>query len=442
MKRTKPWLSTALLPAFALMGSGLAGHADAQSTPDRISTASTGTKGSLLVFPAVEVKWDIRGQVIQDTLIQITNDTSEEVFVQFYMVNGDEPIPDGQIINGHPGWNWADCQILLTADQPTYWSAATGLPAGCQPFSVLDDGTPPGRPDPESGPGTRVLRGFVVGWAVNVAGEEISWNHLGGSATHINYTDSWSWEYPATTFRAMNSQRGSMTDEVSGVLRLDGFEYEAAPDRLLFNFNAVGARFRNGLNVATAVDTDLSLMILTNDLRQDTFGPVTTKAKFDIWNLNETRLSGTERCVTCWDQTLLSNYGIPNNFKIENLQTDVGKARIDGMSSTVCDVNCEDNEPQGDGEVICSQEVPLLGVAQKIFRIGSIQSGSLAAAGTGLIGMGSQPATIWYDIIRPSSSGGIPGTNGDTSLDDDAEIGTDRDSGSSSSQNGRLRSRR
>lgn len=434
MNRTTAWW-----PSVALLAFGLAGQAIAQTTPPRISTACTSTKGSLLVFPAVEVKWNLRGQVIQDTLLQITNDTSEEVYLQIYMVNGDEPIPDGKLKKGHPGWNWADCQILLTPDQPTYWSAATGLPAGCQPFSVLDDGSPPGRADPEGPAGTRVLRGFVVGWAVDVAGHEISWNHLGGSATQINYADTWSWEYGATVFRAMNPEQGAPTDQVPGILRLDGFEYDAAPDRLLFNFNAVGARFRNGLNIATAIDTDLTLMILTNDLRQDTFGPVTTKAKFDIWNLNETRLSGTERCITCWDQTLLSNYGIPNNFKIENLQTDVGKARIDGMRSTVCDVNCDDNEPRdgfggGTGEVICSQEVPLLGVAQKLFRIGTIQNGSLTAAGTTLTGMGAQSATIWYDIIRPSTTG-APGAGTGPVPDDEFD-------GDTSGQSGTLRSRR
>ncbi len=438
MKRTTTCLTVMTVLA------GLTGSAFAQSD-GRISTACTGTKGSLLAFPAIEVKWDVRGQVIQDTLVQVTNDSSEEVFVQFYMVNGDEPIPDGPINDGHPGWNWADCQILLTPDQPTYWSAATGLPAGCQPFSVLDDGVPPGRTDPEAGFGTRVLRGFLLGWAVNAAGQEISWNQLSGSATQINYTDSWSWEYPATAFRAINTQMGAMTDQIPGVLRLDGFEYEAGPDRLLFNFNAVGARFRNGLNVATAVDTDLTLMLLTNDLRQDNFGPVTTKAKFDIWNLNETRLSGTEICITCWDQTLLSDYGVPNNFKVENLQTDVGKARIDGMSSQVCDENCNDNEPRDGEDYICSQEASLLGVAQKIFRIGNFQNGSLSAAGTSLINMGSQSGTIWYDIIRPSSGGSIPGTNsGDTTLEDESglDLGSDDGSSDGGSIRGRLRSRR
>jgi len=69
----------------------------------------------------------------------------------------------------------------------------------------------------------------------------------------------------------------------------------------------------------------------------ETEGPVTTKASFSIWNQNEVKFSGTHRCITCWDQTLLRDYDIPNHFLRDNLQTDKGKARIDGLASQLCD---------------------------------------------------------------------------------------------------------
>ncbi|MBU0719411.1 MAG: hypothetical protein KJ749_14280, partial [Planctomycetes bacterium] len=48
-------------------------------------------KGSLVIFPKVEVRWDGYGNVIQDTFIDLTNDYSEDVLVQMYFVNGDAP---------------------------------------------------------------------------------------------------------------------------------------------------------------------------------------------------------------------------------------------------------------------------------------------------------------------------------------------------------------
>lgn len=91
-----------------------------------------------------------RGRVITDTLVMLTNDYPGDVEVLMYLVNGDPPLPaDG--ISGeraHPGWNWLDNGIILTRDQPIWWSVATGAPRGLSPFEVLDPGMPPGRPAP------------------------------------------------------------------------------------------------------------------------------------------------------------------------------------------------------------------------------------------------------------------------------------------------------
>ena len=392
--------------------------APAQSTL-RKDRASVSQKGSLLVFPAVEIKWDVDGVVTQDTLLSLANDYPDDVYIQLYMVNGDAPLDavidekTEEILEPeHPGWNWADCQMLLTPNQPTYWSALTGLPAGCQPFTVLDDSIPMGRPDLEGPPGSRVLRGFLVAWAVDVRGHEIRWNHLSGSAMTVDYSVTTAWEYNAYAFQARSSEHGQETDQLPGVLRLDGFEYDIPYEKLFMMFYATGAQFMTATRGLTVVDTDVTLMPVTADLRQDSVGPITTKAKFDIWNMNETRFSGTERCVTCWDQTLMSNYEVPNNFLRQHLQTDVGKARIDGIASILCDTG-DCFERTGDFGIpgVCSVNAALLGVTNKLLAIEGTSCANDAAAGSTLVGMGEEAALILYDIISPPTELRSPGAD-------------------------------
>ena len=62
------------------------------------------------------------------------------------------------------------------------------------------------------------------------------------------------------------------------------------------------------------------------------------------------RFSLTGRCITCWDQTLLSRYDAPKRFLLRNLHTDNGKTRIDGVGSMRCP---------------SSVDVAILGVASK-----------------------------------------------------------------------------
>jgi hypothetical protein len=153
---------------------------------------------------------------------------------------------------------------------------------------------------------------------------------------------------------------------------------------------------------------------------------VTTKAKFDIWNMNETRFSGTERCLTCWDQTLISSYTrLANHFLLENLQTNKGKARIDGVASAMCDEHPDcpifgaavplgftDSEqlvvdricpPEG-----CSQHAALLGVAAKLLVFSTAEIRGVAQSGMNLMGMGMEAATILYDAVGPPQPLRVP----------------------------------
>jgi hypothetical protein len=399
--------------------------------PERVDIS---TKGSLLIFSDVELQWRFSATagtvatLTTDTVISLTNDYPGEVFVQMYFINGDPerdpvfssgPVPI-LISEGEPGCNWVDCQLLLTPDQPIYWSAATGNPAGCQPFEILDPdrGTGPGRPNPDVSDGTRVLRGYVVVWAVNEFGEEINWNHLSGKATIVDYSTQSAWEYEAWAFQAHGGVHGDPL-HTPGLLELNGIEYDQVFDMLLFDFFAAGSQAFSRAGTVVTVDGDLTLHPVTVDLRQEHDEPVTTKAHFDIWNMNERKLSNTRRCITCWDQSLLSLFNAPNTFLLANLQSDKGKARIDGKQADECEDNCfrgERGEPLpigdllellgdlfNDIDVVCSQDAALLGVASKILTF-SGPANQRALAGSPLVGMGVESATIQYDIIDPPGS--------------------------------------
>ncbi|NNM25241.1 MAG: choice-of-anchor E domain-containing protein, partial [Phycisphaerales bacterium] len=287
--------------------------ADANCPAGEVGGDPRGTcteKGSLLVFSKVEILWDGDGNLVQDTFISITNDMNQDVAVQLYFINGDPPLAADPVTGerAHAGWNWVDNQITLTANEPTYWSALSGQPKGVSPFTVVDPGFPPGRPSIDNA-GKRMLRGYIVGWAVNRDNQEIRWNHLSGHGTIVNYVRSGSaWEYNACAYAAVDPAiaNGQPTG-TPGEINLDGLEYAQAFNELLVNFQAVGSAAFSGPRLVIS-DTDLTLHPVEVDLRQETVGPVTTKASFNVWNMNEVKFSGLHRCVTCWDETLASRY--------------------------------------------------------------------------------------------------------------------------------------
>jgi hypothetical protein len=231
-------------------------------------------KGSLLVYTKVELKWNAQGAFIQDTVVTLTNDGDGDVRVQLYFVNGDQPTPpifqNGQLVERpHPGCNDVDNVITLTGDESTYWSALTGAPKGVSPFTILDPGVPPGRPDEDPyNVGGRVVRGYVLAWAVDIDSAEIRWNHLSGGAVVVNYQHGAAWAYDAWAFQTVATvNEGEVLLTPLGQLDLNGIEYEFAPGNLLFDFFAAGGLISSGPGNAVAVDTDLTLWAAIKDLR-------------------------------------------------------------------------------------------------------------------------------------------------------------------------------
>ncbi|MCP3905792.1 MAG: DUF11 domain-containing protein [Planctomycetes bacterium] len=385
--------------------------------PDR---ATLSEKGSLLFFSSVELRWGTGpgpepsfGGLLQDTFISITNDHAEDVRVLMHFIHGDPPLAEDPSTGerAHTGWNSADIEITLTGDQPTYWSVAFGQPAteGTAPFTILDPGFPPGRPT-NDGTGDRVLRGYVIMWAVNDSEEEISWNHLSGVATIVDYQRGAAWEYASVNHAVVDPTiaNGEPTG-TPGALNLDGVEYAQSYTQLLLNFQPPGSPAFSGPRQVIG-DTLLALHPVSANL-QNGEPPVTTRANFEIWNANGIKFSDTTRCITYWDQARLGRYDAPNGFLLQHLQTDHGRARIDGLASAACDVDVapDDGACGNHPGDVCSEATPLLGVSvRRLTFDGGLDSG---ASAVNVLGVGRDPsAVIRYDVYDPGHGSAWPST--------------------------------
>ena len=349
---------------------------------DRVSATE---KGSLLVYPKVEIRWNSDGYLIQDTFLTLNNDYNDAVDIQIYFVS--------------ETCTYVDNVIELTKNEPAYWSAATGWPKGVSPWTVLGDPYP----DP-SGSGDMVMRGFVVLWAINSDYVQIRWNHLYGGATLVNYCHGCAWEYNTYAFQATDSVPHGQPVGTGGIINLDGTDYDYGFDILLLDFFATGSMAFSHPFGGPAIwhDTDLTLLIADMDFRQDGDGPKTTKAEFWVWNENEVGFSQLRFCFTKWIQETLGNIG--GHFLVENLGTDHGRAQIDGVASSEC-------------LPLQSEDVVLLGTAAKQLWFGiyggDSEDGELACSGTTLAGAGYEATTIYYDIPSAPPEGAQPGTIGE-----------------------------
>jgi hypothetical protein len=298
----------------------------------------------------------------------LNNDYNGDVFIQMYFVN--------------ENCTKVDNNFLLTHNQPVYWAASTGDPKGVSPWGVLGDPIP----DPE-GTGDMILRGYILAWAVDATGAQIRWNHLYGTATIVQYQYETAWEYNAYAFPVIVAANGTPAQGAQvgtpGTLLLNGVQYASGFQYLLLDFFASGSLAFSGDRRIVTNDTDLTLMIVSNDLRQETTGPFTTKAVFQIWNGDEVGFSGMEFCFTKFNEELLSHRG--GHFLVGNLQTAKGRARINGQKSdTVCGVESH------------SDAYSLLGVQSKVLYF--VPGMAKALAGGNLFGSGFMNATIQYDM--------------------------------------------
>jgi hypothetical protein len=283
-------------------------------------------KGSLLVWPKIVVD-RVGPTITADTVVTIANDYTVLVDVKCYWMDEYQ--------------NIQDFAFRLTKNQIVWFRARDGMGMdGSQEVFV---------------PPFDASRGELKCWAVNVAGDEqISWNHLFGTATIYDYRRGEAWEYSTWNFAARGVDRNKPVG-TGGTLPLTGADggYDACPEYLLGTFVA-----KSDLNLEVDVGSDLTLVPCKQDLRQDRI-PTWTKAQFDIWNEDEVKSTGAFMCLKCWLETTLAprpavtglgaglvfrpvssagagTYRNFDKFGIGSLHTDMGFFRVTGVASTAC----------------------------------------------------------------------------------------------------------
>lgn len=285
-----------------------------------LAITNTTQKGSLLLFPKIVTYGpDPDGPPLVDTIITISNDNTIDVYLKCYWVDENQTVED--------------FQFRMTANQPIAFSAW-----GNDLINLT------GAPGLLELPTFKNKVGQLLCWAVNAGDStQIQFNHLYGESMimspafiPIPYVTS-ATSIPAWSFRALQDPTPA-NGGVAGRIPLDGITYDACPKYLVGNFAPSGTAFPGGL-------PELALAPCRQDLRQDRI-PTCAKAKFDVWNANEVKFTGTYQCLKCWYEGFLETIGNDprqkgpghggSNFTYAGLKTFAARFRVQALYSTVC----------------------------------------------------------------------------------------------------------
>jgi hypothetical protein len=304
--------SAFLAGGCALMGGGLllAGAARADVT----STNSAG----LVVFPKLVV--DTRSDGSTDTIIQLTNTSSQAVNVRCFLVNanghcsntGDICNPEGDPKESDcgsleqcvPGWQETDFRLRLTPKQPIMWTVSRGLeklPLADAPTNgFFNDGNiVPAPEDPMVGE----LK------CVQVGEDEapVDRNDLKGEAT-IERVAPVKVSAPAEElyvdsrgYNAIGIQAIEGENDGNNTLVL-GQEYSACPSVLVLDHFFDDAEVPADTN--QDVRTHLTLVPCSEDFNLQ--APISTTVQFLVFNEFEQRFS-TSRSIRCFSEIVLSD---------------------------------------------------------------------------------------------------------------------------------------
>jgi hypothetical protein len=337
------------------------------------NVANTSQKGSLLIFPLINVDTEDSS----NTLIEISNDQNSKVHVECNYVNERK--------------DRVDFDFTLTGKATASWEVLTGSGDIAAPL-FPSGGTFPGNP----------RRGELICFATDVAVQnQIAFNHLTGTATVVALADTdarqakQAFRYNPWSFVARDATGLPAADNTiqgtPGDLQLtganDGRSYDGCPAYNIVNFMPNGAT----LDGVATLDNDLVGVSCNQDLRQD-FLLHTTKLKFTIWNVNENSFTGTFICVDSVFSVGLGGGDRPaglingTNFDFSVLRTDNARYQVKGVASTQCPV-----VPFGTTEIS-----GLLGVATSSLAIGG---GTVedAEVGSTTHGAGLLPGFILWD---------------------------------------------
>jgi len=289
------------------------------------NVANTSQKGSLLIWPEITV--DVENA--SDTVVEISNDQNATVQVECEYINQRK----GRV----------DFDFSLSAKQTLSWDVLTGK--SDVSFSA------PLFPSSGTFPGN-AAEGELVCFAVDAGvANQISWNHLTGTATVIDTDDAdalqalQAFRYNAWAFAARCTlcPGGLATDNTiqgtAGDLVLNGNgdgTYDECPAYNIVNFSPNGA----AVGPLNTIDNDLAVISCNQDLRQD-FVLNLTKLQFTVWNEFENSFTGSYQCVdsvnfvplSATDNSALLN---PSNFDFSTLRTANARYQVAGVASTQC----------------------------------------------------------------------------------------------------------
>jgi len=232
------------------------------------TVANTSQRGSLLIYPAVDVDPEDRSS----TFIEISNDENSPIQIERYYVNERK----GRV----------NFDFVLTTKQGASWDVSNGsVTISAPPFP--SDGTfTIGNPH----------RGELICFAADSASaNQVAFNHLTGTATiaRFNVTDAGqarhAFRYNAWSFAAEGGPSDYTVVGTPGRLELSGSglgTYDACPQYNIGNFmpgqgNNRGSGSRLGVPPASLYTSQNALTIVScnQDLRQD-FVLHLTKLKF------------------------------------------------------------------------------------------------------------------------------------------------------------------
>jgi hypothetical protein len=265
------------------------------------ANANTTQKGSLLIFPKIDVRTLVGTSEATSpkttTWVQIVNDSVDtDVRVKCYYMDVAK--------------NRLDFEFDLSTKETYRFNAKNGFPTD--------------RPNPGYGE--------LICFAVNRSGAAaIPYNNLSGTATVVrkNYQDgnNGAVQYNAWAFR----YNGTTSPIANGTLVLNGTTaYDSCPKYLFGQFFVKGT---TPAGMGQVGDTQINISTCQQDLRQD-YNWNVTKLQFDIYKRNEDRLTGAYECANSYFEDYLS--GIDTGSQNFASLKGYGYYRVSGVYSTQC----------------------------------------------------------------------------------------------------------
>ena len=292
------------------------------------NVANTSQKGSLLIFPLI----DVRTENAATTIVDISNDANTSVHLECSYINDEK----GRV----------DFDFSLSPKGSLSWDVLTHS----------GELTPPPFPTSGTFPQGSTELGELICFAVDLASaHQVRFNHLTGTATVVYFDDAEAsqskqafkynaWAFTARSALAVPPPDGTPVGTAGDLVLSGGGDgtYDACPAYLIANFSPGGPGPANVLGGVTTLDNDLSISSCSQDLRQD-FTVNLTKLQFSVWNSFEESFSGAYQCS---DSVLTFGLDDPedripvnfdlSNFQYSTLRTHNARVQIQGIASSQC----------------------------------------------------------------------------------------------------------